>query len=260
MRLRQLATTQSVCFFAFPETHQSILDVCGMNSNDKVDSSHVVAWLLEQTCRTNEQLQNLYVSQGLDFCNRINAEWENAAFLSDAQDRCAYVDVLQRPEQQTLEQLYGGRTEDTQGSSSLTTMFPQLQAFKSKLNELRLRSLNTANILHSSALEEVEQEREVEFQVEEVREVQKALHYKAHEFPGLHPAIAGFVSTGHLCGDVGYENVFDAISRTSIGEKFGIVGTESCLFISAEFMKTIQTKKSDPIDNFLVSPLSSASC
>lgn len=251
MRLRQLATTQSICFFAFPETHQSILDVCGMNKDDKVNSSHVVRWLLEQTCRTNEQLQNLYVSQGIDFCNRVNAEWENAAFLSDAQDRIAYVRVLQHPEQQTLEQLYGGCTKDIHGPSSFTTMFPQLETFKNKINHLRLGMSSTANILHSTALEEVEQEREVEFQVEEVREVQKSLHYKAHAFPGIHPAISSFASTGHLCGDVGYEHVFDAVSRTSIGERFGIKGTESRLFVSMEFMKTIKTDKRGLIDNFL---------
>jgi hypothetical protein len=260
MRLRQLATTQSICSFAFPETHQSILDVCGMNENDKVDSSHVVRWLLEQTCRTNEQLQNLYISQGTDFCNRMNAEWENAAFLFNAQDRIAYVKVLQHPEQQTLEQLYGGRTEETHSLSPLTNMFPQLETFKNKLNHLRLSTAKTASLLLSSALEEVEQEREVEFQVEEVREVQKAVHYGAHEFPGLHPAISGFVSTGRLCGNVGYEHVFDAVSRTSIGERFDVVGTESCLFVSVEFMKTIKTNKGGSIDNFLVSSSSFAFC
>jgi hypothetical protein len=255
MRLRQLATTQSVCFFAFPETHQSILDICGMNENATVDSSHVIRWLLEQTCHANEQLQNLYVSQGTDFCNRINAEWKNAAFLDDAQERRAFVDVLQHPEQQTLEQLYGGRTEDIHGSFSITAMFPQLQTFTDKLKQMRLSTSNTAINFHSSALEEVEQEREVEFQVEEVREVQKASHHKAHTFPGLHPAISGFASTGLLRGDVGYEHVFDAMSRTSIGEKFGILRTDSCLFVSAEFMKTIKTSKGGSIDNFLVSSL-----
>jgi hypothetical protein len=258
MRLRQLATTQSVCFFAFPETHQSILDVCGMNENDTVNSSHVVRWLLEQTCRMNEQLQNLYISQGADFCNRINAEWENKAFLSDAQDRSAYVKILQHTEQQTLEQLYGGRTEGVNSLSSLATMFPRLQTFKNKLTRLRLSTSNTANTLHSSALEEVEQEREVEFQVEEVREVQKAVHYKAHTFPGLHPAISGFVRTGCLCGNVGYEHIFDAVSKTSLGERFDIVGTESRLFVSTEFMQTIKTDKRGLIDNFLVSSQSFA--
>jgi hypothetical protein len=260
MRLRQLATTQSVCFFAFPETHQSILDMCGMNENDTVNSSHVVRWLLEQTCRANEQLQNLYVSQGADFCNRMNAEWENAGFLSDGQDRSAYVEVLQHPEQQTLVQLYGGRTEGIHSLASITPVFPQLQTFKDKLNQLHLSTSNTANALHCSALEEVEQEREVEFQVEEVREAQKTIHYKAHTFPGLHPAISGFVSSGRLCGSVGYEHVFDAVSSTSIGERFDIVGTESCLFVSTEFMKTIHTNKGGLIDNFLVSSLSFTAC
>jgi hypothetical protein len=260
MRLRQLATTQSVCFFAFPETHQSILDVCGRSSDHKIDSSNVVRWLLEQTCRTNEQLQNLYISQGTDFCNRVNTEWENAAFLFDAQDRSAFVKVLRHPEQQTLEQLYGSRTENVHSTLPPTTTFPQLEAFRNKLNQLRLSMSQAADNLHSSALEEVEQEREVEFQVEEVREVQKAVHYEAHTFPGLHAAISGFVNTGRLCGNVGYESVSNAVSRTSTGDRSGIGGIESGLFVSAEFMRAIKTKERGLIDNFLVSSSSFAFC
>lgn len=253
MRLRQLATTQSVCFFAFPETHQSILDTCGMNENDEVDSSHVVHWLLEQTCRTNEQLQSLYISQGSDFCSRINAEWKYADFLSTSQDRKAFVKVLKHPEQQTLQELYGGRTEKAHAQSSLRTEFPQLQMFMNKLKQLRLHASNAAKGLHSSALEEVEQEREVEVQVEEVREVQKAHHYKAHLFPGLHAVISDFVSTGRLEGNEGYKHVFDAVSSTPIGQKFGLARTSSSLFVSDEFMKTIVTDNAGLVENFLVS-------
>ncbi|RYN73308.1 hypothetical protein AA0119_g12144 [Alternaria tenuissima] len=50
-------------------------------------------------------------------------------------------------------------------------MFPQLEAFRNKLNQLRLSTSQTADNPHSSALEEVEQESEVEFQVEGVREM-----------------------------------------------------------------------------------------
>ncbi|KAF2797566.1 hypothetical protein K505DRAFT_358267 [Melanomma pulvis-pyrius CBS 109.77] len=251
MRLRQLATTQSLSFFASPETHQSILDVCKMDNKDKIDSSHVVHWLLEQTCRANEQLQNLYISQGADFCNRTAAEWENAAFLSNLQDRYAYVKVLQRPEQQTLEQLYGNRTDDTQCPSSRRTTSPQIQTFMDELNNLRRAAASNPNVLHSSALEEVEQEREVEFQVEEVREVQRPVHYEALEFPGIHAAISAFVLTGVLHGGEGYEHVFTAVSRTSVGQKFSVAATDSQLFASAEFMRTIKTGKHGSIDNFL---------
>jgi hypothetical protein len=255
MRLRQLSTTQSLSFFAFPETHQSILDVCKMKDNDKIDSSHVVRWLLEQTCRANEQLQNLYFSQGADFCNRITAEWENAGFLSNVQDRCAYVKVLQHPEQQTLKQLYGSRKEYTQCPSSPRTTFWQTQNLMDELNNQRCAATSNLNSLHSSALEEVEQEREVEFQVEEVREVQKPVHYEALAFPGIHPAISDFVRTGILHGEEGYEHVLTAVSRTSVGQKFGVARTGSRLFASVEFMRTIKTNKHDSIDNFLVSPL-----
>lgn len=41
MRLRQLATTQSVQFFIPPEVWQSILDVQGKSSFDSIDSSDV---------------------------------------------------------------------------------------------------------------------------------------------------------------------------------------------------------------------------
>ncbi|KAF1997703.1 hypothetical protein P154DRAFT_622249 [Amniculicola lignicola CBS 123094] len=251
MRLRQLATTQSLCFFAFPETHQSILDVCKLNQNDPINSSQVVHWLLEQTCRANEQLQNLYISQGIDFCNRTNAEWDNAAFLSDVSGRAAYVKVLQHPEQQTLEQLYGGFVVNTERLYSPKTAFSQIQTFMDELGNRRRATASNPMTFQSSALEEVEQEREVEFQVEEVREVERPVHYKSLLFPGLHSAISDFVRTGILTGGVGYEHVFAAVSRTSLGQKFSIQGTDSQLFVSAEFMRTIEPAKHGLIDNFL---------
>jgi hypothetical protein len=254
MRLRQLATTQTVCFFAFPETHQSILDVCKANDQVRIDSHHVVYWLLEQTCLANEQLQNLYISQGTDFCNRFIAQSENANFLSDSQHRDAYVKVLQHSEQQTLEQLYGGLADDTQRPAPHTTTFPQIKTVVEKLDVMRRAVASNASVLNSSVFEEVEQEREVEYQVEEVRQVQRPVHYNALVFPGLHPAISEFAHTGVLLGEAGYEHVYTAVSRTSIGQKFGIRSTQSRCFVSGEFMKTIVTR-STLVDNFLVSVL-----
>jgi hypothetical protein len=253
MRLRQLATTQSVCFFAFPETHQSILDVCAIGHDSHVDSGHVVRWLLEQTCRANEQLQSLYVSQGADFCNRTNAAWKNTALWHNVKQRDAYVNVLQRPEQQTLEQLYGSDNKTSQRQLSRKYMDWQLQDFMDELVKIRRNISRNSNAPKSSALEEVEQEREVEFQVEEVRQVQKVPRQKARRFMGIHEAISAFVSTGILSGGQGYEHVFNAMSRTSVGERFEVTGTDSQLFVSEQFMKTIELNKSNSIDNFMVS-------
>jgi len=56
MRLRQLAISQSVIFFAPPEVHQSILNLRGKTGLDHIDSHDVIIWLLEQTCCNIEQL------------------------------------------------------------------------------------------------------------------------------------------------------------------------------------------------------------
>lgn len=257
MRLRQLGTTQSIVFLAPPEVHQSILDVCKkirgeVIDSSQLDSSHVVIWLLEQTCRANEHLQNLYLAQGTDFCRRTNTQWKNMNFLTENGHREAYLKVIQNPERQTLEQLYGA-TIDTQPSSFDDVPFAELKGFIEELSMQRRAANSNGNVICSSVLEEVEQEREVEFQVEEVRQVQKPTRYKALKFPGLHMAVSRFVDTGNLAGGQGYEHVFDALARTSIGQKYSVCRTTSNLFVSAEFMRTIELEKRDPNDNFLVS-------
>ena len=257
MRLRQLGTTQSIVFFAPPEVHQSILDVCRKQCGEvldssHVDSSHVVCWLLEQTCRANEHLQNLYLAQGTDFCRRTTAQWKNVKLLTENSHREAYLRVIQQPERQTLEELYGMMT-DTQANSIADIPFVELKDFMQELSKQRGASNRRGRLVHSSVLEEVEQEREVEFQVEQVRQVQKPTHYKALAFPGVHTAVSHFAKTGELAGEHGYEHVFDALARTSIGQKHNTRRTASKLFASAEFMRTIELAKRIPNDNFLVS-------
>lgn len=257
MRLRQLGTTQSITFFAPPEVHQSILDVCRkicgeiLDPSD-IDCSHVVCWLLEQTCRANEHLQNLYLAQGTDFCCRTNAQWKNVKFLTEKNHREAFLRVIQHPERQTLEQLYGEMT-DTQTSSLTDTLSMELEGFMEELSRQRKAAKVNGSPICSSVLEEVEQEREVEFQVEQVHQVQRPTHYKALAFPGLHKAVSDFVKTGELAGGHGYEHVFDALARTTIGKKYNIRRTTSQLFVSAEFMRTIELGNRVANDEFLVS-------
>src|SRR4051794_33805962 len=110
MRLRALGSTQAVVFFAPPEVHQSIVDTCKIRSGKSVDSSHVVTWLLEQTCHTNEQLQGLHLAQGYDFCRRLGAQLRFDNFLKDKAHRANLLSVIRRPERQTLATLYGAET------------------------------------------------------------------------------------------------------------------------------------------------------
>lgn len=264
MRLRQLRTTQSVTFLAPPEVDQSIRDFCRADSHKQLDSFHVIAWLLEQTCSVNEELQSLYVAQGLDFCRRTDAVWSHGTLIADATHRTKLLEVLQQPERQTLEQMYGGASTGS-GTGPANRLFsPQLQKFVDHLNH---RGNGKHRSIQAGALEEVEQEREVQSevqnQVEQVRLVQKPVQYKALAFPGLHRAITDFVREGRLKytpsvhrRDIGFIQAFAYVAKTSIGMRFGVRATGTKLYVSTEFTRTIAVpskQRSAKLDNFLVS-------
>jgi hypothetical protein len=111
------------------------------------------------------------------------------------------------------------------------------------------------------ALHEVEQEREVEVQVEQVRQVEKRERLAALKFPGMHPNIMQFARTGKLevvqsakGRKSGFEHAYTFVGRTSIGRHFGVHETSSKLFVSREFANTVNTPiGSQEGNNFLVS-------
>lgn len=252
MRLRQLATSQSVVFFAPPEVHQSILDLRKKKHGDLIDSYDVISWLLEQTCVGIEQLQPLYFSQGIDFCHRTQAASDNLDFLVATDQRDAYLDALRQTEHTTLKQLYGLRIQP-KSTRPFRTFSPKIAAFVKELNTRRKGFQDTGNAVHGSALQEVEQEREVAFEVEAVREVQKLVHYLPLSFPGLHRDIISFVTTGRIAaGSEGCEQALVTLRRTALGRKYGISNETTAfkLYVSMEFTRTVTLPRGRPNDNF----------
>ncbi|KAB8209354.1 hypothetical protein BDV34DRAFT_221744 [Aspergillus parasiticus] len=127
-----------------------------------------------------------------------------------------------------------------------------IQRFLSELDQQRL-DLDTSGVTTLIELTEVEQERELETQVEEVREAQRPVFFQPRKFPGLHPAVLKFATTGELRGISGYEPAFAALRRTVLGRKHGVRGVgKSKLFVSTEFTRTIAgAKRGTWLDNFL---------
>ncbi|THC87426.1 hypothetical protein EYZ11_013128 [Aspergillus tanneri] len=253
MRLRQLGKSQSVVFIASPDVNQSILDVGGKTHKDKLDSADVIGWLLEQSCSSNENLQTLYLTQGYDFCHRVEAASAYKNFLSDQQHQQALLAEIIHQEQQTLEQFYMPKSVNRAVRADVHRPKP-IQEFVNVLDQQRL-DLDTSKVTTLLEFTEVEQERELEAQVEEVRENQRPVFFQPLEFPGLHPAVLNFATTGGLQGSGGYEPAFAALQRTALGRKYGVHGVgKSRLFVSTEFTRTIVgVRDSDWLDDFLVS-------
>lgn len=150
MRLRQLAISQSIVFFAPPEVHQSILNFRGKTGMSTIDSHDVIIWLLEQTCCSIEQLQPLYISQGLEYCRRRLAAQRNSDAMFQQDQRKAYLKVLEQPEQYSLESLYApdqktrSRPVDAKG-------FPEIADYLEKLNAMKKGLRNTGDTVQALA-------------------------------------------------------------------------------------------------------------
>lgn len=256
MRMRQLGTTQSITFIAPPEVHQNILDVCKKRPSDKLDSTHVVTWLLDQTCTNNQDLQPLYFAQGRDFCRRTQAGRTWNQFLSQVKHRDAYMAVLQQTERQGLEELYATEASFnlTELNSGSVTLSGELRDFEKNIQSQQHQSQHSTSSTKSSALEEVEQEREVALEIEEEREVQRPCRLPALKFPGLHKSIREFVVTGFLDGKGGYCKASMALHMTQLRQKYCIQPSSllRCLYISQEFLRTVKTANKRILDDFTV--------
>ncbi|KAI0406964.1 hypothetical protein F4802DRAFT_605810 [Xylaria palmicola] len=256
MRLRQLQTTQSLCFYGPPEVDRSIRNFHHLGPGERIDSSHVIAWLLEQTCRSVEDLQGLYVAQGIDFCRRTDAVWRCKNFMKRDTERNSLLEVLKQPERKTIKELYG----PTSDIASLTIRnYLTSRKLGTFMDQLILAELDQHGKAQTGALEEVEQERQVEAHVENVRQVEKRKKCPAMNFPGLHEDIKWFTQTGILrdsqmknTSKPGFEHAFAFVGRTAVAKPFDVHATSSKLFVSAEFSNIVQTpRNSQEGDNYL---------
>jgi hypothetical protein len=163
MRLRQLGTTQSVVFFAPPEVCHSIQDLFDKSNHDELTSFDVVCWLVEQTCSGIEQLHPLYYAQGIDFCQRTQALLDNPNIDTDGEQREAYLGSVRQVEQQTLEQLYGAKKK-AKTQATYSGMAKKLAKYIAELQVRRKAFEDSGQAVHGSALQEVEQERETQYE------------------------------------------------------------------------------------------------
>ncbi|KIW32045.1 uncharacterized protein PV07_03620 [Cladophialophora immunda] len=253
MRLRQLATTQSVTFFAPPEVHRSILDFRNKGEHCHLTSRDVVCWLLEQTCQGLENLQPLYYAQGINYCRRTQAECDHPLFLTDRAQALGYLSALRSYEQHSLQALYeprsgksGKRVRDEKFGDSLAKFIKQLERQRKAFRD-------TGNSVHASALQEVEQEREVAVEVETIRERQNPILFHPHPFSGLAAEIRHFVLTGTLRPDDKVcERAFSYMARTETSLKYpASLPATPQLLVSAEFRRAVIVPSGRPNDDFL---------
>ncbi|KAH7082745.1 hypothetical protein BKA63DRAFT_433265 [Paraphoma chrysanthemicola] len=256
MRLRLLGKSQAVTFFSPPEVHQSILDLrkaAKASPFIPLSSVDVIRWLLDQSCNAIEQLEPLYFNQGINFLHRAQAKLEYPDYLDDTESRDAYLEVVRSKELQTLQQLYGPKHQQRSPAIKISTFAACLRGFVSDVLQRRKDFQDRGFAVHSSALEEVEQEREVEFEVESVREVQPPVHFKAFKVPKLHQDLENLATTGTMpASSDALQPAIYALQKTDLATKHATITAANAaarLLVSTQFTRTVSTN--EPNDNFL---------
>lgn len=256
MRLRQLGSTQSIAFVAPPEVYRSIMSLESRNkTTSKVNSIDVVRWLLEQSCKTNDQMMSLHISQGLDYCRRTNEQWKATKSLTDRVERIRLLRAIREKEDQTLEQLYGPRANTETNTEPIEIKSSRLKSVLSRIAEKRATLSKEAASGDSTAFQEVEQEREVEFEVEQVRERQRPEKLQALAFPGVSEQLVQFVRNGDLPDASTIVQAFAYLGNTVIGKKYDVRETSSQLFVSKQFTKTVASGGSNTNRGLVVSQM-----
>lgn len=248
MRLRQLSSTQSLAFVAPPEVYRSILDLRPRTKSQQqkrhpVASADVVRWLIEQSCLANENATGLRVAQGIDYCQRMDALHTYSNYGDYPKSTAKVLARIQNKEDQSLEALYGPRStaaSDQEPAAAFQSSEPRLRKYLDKLTtQRRQMEVEGHGCPHPMALQEVEQHREVELEVEEERQSQKPFYSVPLTYPGLDNFLVIFSRTGVLARDGPFTHAFDFLGTTTIGSSFGISSTGSKLYVSEEFTKTV---------------------
>lgn len=176
-------------------------------------------------------------------------------FLEDDDQRTSYIAAIRQTERHSLQQLYAPQTKAKTKTKSVVRSNPKIAKFARSLESRRKDFQDTGQAVHASALQEVEQERELEYEVESVRQVKKPMPYAPHTFPGLHRDIEIFAKTGRMpAGSNCFVHIFKALARTSLGRKYKVnqETSSSQLFVSSEFERTVKLVIESTNDNFMV--------
>ncbi|KAJ0298724.1 hypothetical protein COL516b_009809 [Colletotrichum fioriniae] len=224
-------------------------------------------WIIQRSGRKTPLLASPYADdlskclvyldefKGIDFCRRMQAAIDNPDFVKDKHQREAYLGTIKQDEQHSLQKLYEPKRKIKGTGEFQAGPDTKIRAFVKELNKRRKAFQDTGRAVHASALQEVEQEREVAFEVETVRQVKKPHHYTALSFPGLHPEVESFAKTGRIpAGAHTFVPAIKSLSKTAIGKKFKVSdrSSRSNLYVTTEFERTVKLSFDLTSDNFLI--------
>ena len=190
MRMRKLGNGQSVMFFAPPEVDERIRQSASKTQEEKVEVLDILLWAMVETCTDIQHHAPMWAEQGYDHARRSDAWHQIDANHTDSGElKAAWL----QPEARSLAELYGDELISPQSSRSDHAA----QSPKGSIEAIDQRCEVLGVDRPSSMGMEEEQEREVDHEVEEERQIQRPPRADAAKH-FIDPDIEQFVLTGRI--------------------------------------------------------------
>ncbi|KAJ4505776.1 hypothetical protein HRR86_008095 [Exophiala dermatitidis] len=247
MRMRKLAVSQSVIFFAPPEVDNSIRALLGVQTGD-LDSSHVIRWCISQSCRALKSQQPLWTMKGLSHSRRRLASKRYVLEGGQIPNPEQYLDSIREIESRPVSEMYAVDKRDQKKHTFQPSPLEKKDDIMMQL--LAEWDRTETNDLKDSGIAE-EQEREILHEVEKVREVQRP----AHATPAK-PA-ASEVLINYIFKNEGvpkaedFHWAFNILSQTRLAPQYRGAEWPTNVLVTQDYMRTIVPQAGSPQDDYL---------
>ena len=241
-------------FLAPPEVHQNILELTG-KPEDQLNGYDVVAWALEQSCRSIERSQPLRILQGLNhsgrelIMDRFADTYKDLGNLAkEAKSSSELVTAFREKEEQSLNDLYAPallKTNAVPGIIELSQNIPEpiVQTLLGMWKDLG----STAS---DEALMHEEHEREVAHEVEQETRVERPPKVEAQS-PAVDPDLEAFVTTGSPEDYSRFSRAYNRVMKQTSVILHRPSDHWAQLRVTKDFARTVKRPRSGYYDDYL---------
>ena len=247
MRMRKLAVSQTVRFYAPPEVDRAIRNTMKDPSED-ITSFHVVQWAIHESCLALKKQGPLYASRGLLHTRRTLAAEDYVAPDGRVVNPARYLDTIRERESRPVSELYRvGRSQRAELPFEPTREEARDEVMRSLFTEFERTNISDAN---GGSITQ-EQEREVLHEVEEEREVQVPCEAEP-AIPTYCKPLLNLIQHGtKIASSTALRPCFEILTQTRLEPYYTWLEFPVNVLATPDYLRTIKTVKNGLQDDFI---------
>lgn len=228
----------------------------GKTGEDGIEISHVISWLLEQTCLQIEKFHPLWLTKGLSHTRRrlaygsalASSDGDLNAMVNHQPTVTSLMEATKEREARTLKELYLDQSDRCLiDPAVIASCDPIARELVTEYN-----SIGDQKLVKDSSIHE-EQEREIEFEIEAEREVERPPKISPLT-PSVHNDVRFLVKYGKIparIASTAFYPVHGVLNETTAKKLLPPKDFAPNLVVTGDFVRAVQLPRSGTTDDFL---------